>query len=68
MDLSTKADTNLYIWRMLDDASIASWDWNLDGQHSTYHAVFPRAWTIYDGKSWFLCKKSGSNILGEQAN
>jgi hypothetical protein len=21
----------------------------LSGQHSTYHALFPRAWTIYDG-------------------
>jgi non-lysosomal glucosylceramidase len=33
-----------------DDCGIASWDWNLDGAHSTYHALFPRAWTIYDGK------------------
>ncbi|XP_057864285.2 uncharacterized protein LOC131072213 isoform X2 [Cryptomeria japonica] len=29
---------------------IRSWDWNLDGQHSTYHALFPRAWTVYDGE------------------
>ncbi|XP_068652422.1 uncharacterized protein [Aristolochia californica] len=29
---------------------ITSWDWNLSGQHSTYHALFPRAWTIYDGE------------------
>ncbi|PSR84748.1 Non-lysosomal glucosylceramidase [Actinidia chinensis var. chinensis] len=29
---------------------ISSWGWNLSGQHSTYHALFPRAWTIYDGE------------------
>ncbi|CAM6099912.1 unnamed protein product [Calypogeia fissa] len=33
-----------------DECGIASWDWNLDGAHSTYHALFPRAWTIYDGE------------------
>ncbi|KAL3507351.1 hypothetical protein ACH5RR_032733 [Cinchona calisaya] len=32
------------------DQGISSWGWNLDGQHSTYHALFPRAWTIYDGE------------------
>ncbi|KAH7662725.1 Glucosylceramidase protein [Dioscorea alata] len=32
------------------DKGISSWDWNLSGQHSTYHALFPRAWTIYDGE------------------
>ena len=31
------------------DKGISSWGWNLNGQHSTYHALFPRAWTIYDG-------------------
>ncbi|MQM17314.1 hypothetical protein Taro_050281 [Colocasia esculenta] len=31
------------------DEGISSWGWNLSGQHSTYHALFPRAWTIYDG-------------------
>ncbi|KAL5199317.1 hypothetical protein ABZP36_020520 [Zizania latifolia] len=31
-----------------DDSGISSWDWNLSGQHSTYHALFPRAWTVYD--------------------
>ncbi|KAI3915625.1 hypothetical protein MKX01_015450 [Papaver californicum] len=34
----------------LGDQGISSWNWNLSGQHSTYHAVFPRAWTIYDGE------------------
>ncbi|KAK9081357.1 hypothetical protein Syun_031136 [Stephania yunnanensis] len=33
-----------------DDHGISSWGWNLSGQHSTYHALFPRAWTIYDGE------------------
>ncbi|CAK9141462.1 unnamed protein product [Ilex paraguariensis] len=32
------------------DHDISSWGWNLSGQHSTYHALFPRAWTIYDGE------------------
>ncbi|KAF5452152.1 hypothetical protein F2P56_027182 [Juglans regia] len=32
------------------DQGISSWGWNLNGQHSTYHALFPRAWTIYDGE------------------
>ncbi|KAI4338292.1 hypothetical protein L6164_016634 [Bauhinia variegata] len=36
--------------RKADDEGISSWGWNLSGQHSTYHALFPRAWTIYDGE------------------
>ncbi|KAM6565447.1 hypothetical protein CsatA_024575 [Cannabis sativa] len=36
--------------RKVGDQGISSWDWNLNGQHSTYHALFPRAWTIYDGE------------------
>ncbi|CAI9770156.1 unnamed protein product [Fraxinus pennsylvanica] len=38
---------------VLNDSSasgIGSWDWNLGGQSSTYHALFPRAWTVYDGE------------------
>ncbi|CAK9147309.1 unnamed protein product [Ilex paraguariensis] len=38
---------------VLKDSSafgIASWDWNLSGQNSTYHALFPRAWTEYEGE------------------
>ncbi|KAL5713234.1 glucosylceramidase [Ranunculus cassubicifolius] len=27
---------------------IGSWDWNLTGQNSTYHALYPRAWTVYN--------------------
>ncbi|KAL2325024.1 hypothetical protein Fmac_024082 [Flemingia macrophylla] len=36
-----------------DDQGISSWGWNLSGQHSTYHALFPRAWTIYDEFPWW---------------
>ncbi|PON63758.1 Beta-glucosidase GBA2-type [Parasponia andersonii] len=32
------------------DQGLSSWGWNLSGQYSTYHALFPRAWTIYDGE------------------
>ncbi|CAI9101520.1 OLC1v1038860C1 [Oldenlandia corymbosa var. corymbosa] len=31
-------------------SGIGSWDWNLEGNRSTYHALFPRAWTVYDGE------------------
>lgn len=37
-----------------DEQGISSWGWNLNGQHSTYHALFPRAWTVYDGIFIFL--------------
>eukprot|EP00897_Mesotaenium_endlicherianum_P001001 jgi/Mesen1/10901/ME000095S10238 len=33
-----------------DGVGIGSWGWHMSGSHSTYHAVFPRAWTIYDGE------------------
>ncbi|KAJ7967972.1 Non-lysosomal glucosylceramidase [Quillaja saponaria] len=29
-------------------SGIGSWDWNLSGHSSTYHALFPRAWTVYE--------------------
>ncbi|KAJ4838985.1 hypothetical protein Tsubulata_017390 [Turnera subulata] len=29
---------------------IGSWDWNLKGNNSTYHALYPRAWTVYQGE------------------
>ncbi|XBJ17036.1 hypothetical protein VPH35_008537 [Triticum aestivum] len=32
------------------DDGISSWDWKLRGARSTYHALFPRAWTVYDGE------------------
>lgn len=31
-------------------SGIGSWDWNLGGQNSSYHALYPRAWTVYDGE------------------
>ncbi|KAL5559864.1 hypothetical protein UlMin_036075 [Ulmus minor] len=31
-------------------SGIESWDWNLKAEKCTYHARFPRAWTIYDGE------------------
>ncbi|XP_059651106.1 uncharacterized protein LOC132298754 [Cornus florida] len=31
-------------------SGIGSWDWNLNGCNSTYHALFPRAWTVYEGE------------------
>ncbi|KAH7439550.1 hypothetical protein KP509_04G066500 [Ceratopteris richardii] len=34
----------------IENLALSSWDWNMEGQHSSYHAVFPRAWTIYDGE------------------
>lgn len=33
-----------------DSSGVSSWSWNLNGQHCSYHALFPRAWTIYDGE------------------
>ncbi|XP_076896835.1 uncharacterized protein LOC143549958 [Bidens hawaiensis] len=29
---------------------IGSWDWNFSGHYSTYHALYPRAWTEYEGE------------------
>ncbi|KAK7376394.1 hypothetical protein VNO78_34679 [Psophocarpus tetragonolobus] len=29
-------------------SGIESWDWNINGDSSTYHALYPRAWTIYE--------------------
>ncbi|XP_039807685.1 non-lysosomal glucosylceramidase-like isoform X2 [Panicum virgatum] len=31
-------------------AGIGSWDWKLKEDKCTYHALFPRSWTIYDGE------------------
>jgi hypothetical protein len=42
-------------FRKCNDSGISSWDWNLSGQHSTYHALFPRAWTVYDGMPSWSC-------------
>jgi non-lysosomal glucosylceramidase len=26
---------------------LSGWEWNLSGEKSTYHALYPRAWTVY---------------------
>ncbi|KAK0589793.1 hypothetical protein LWI29_018592 [Acer saccharum] len=31
-------------------SGIGSWDWNLKGDKSTYHALYPRSWTVYEGE------------------
>ncbi|GMY07917.1 non-lysosomal glucosylceramidase-like [Fagus crenata] len=31
-------------------SGIETWDWNLNGGKCTYHALFPRAWTTYEGE------------------
>jgi hypothetical protein len=38
-----------FVLRKSTDDGISSWDWKLKGDRSTYHALFPRAWTVYDG-------------------
>lgn len=30
-----------------DDGALATWRWDMDGSQATYHALFPRAWTVY---------------------
>ncbi|CAH8332020.1 unnamed protein product [Eruca vesicaria subsp. sativa] len=30
------------------DFGISSWDWNMKGDKSTYHALYPRSWTVYN--------------------
>jgi len=27
---------------------LGAWRWAFDGAHATYHALYPRAWTVYD--------------------
>lgn len=53
LDTHTCTQIHLYLFfrssKKPDDQGISSWGWNLSGQHSTYHALFPRAWTVYDG-------------------
>lgn len=34
----------------VDKAGIGSWDWKLKEKNCTYHALFPRSWTVYDGE------------------
>lgn len=42
--------TDIVFLKSGNEASgIGSWDWNLKGDNSTYHALFPRAWSVYEG-------------------
>lgn len=36
--------------KMSHASGIKSWDWNLKGDDCTYHALYPRAWTVYNGE------------------
>lgn len=38
------------LFREGNDSGIRSWDWKLKGHNSTYHALYPRAWTVYEGE------------------
>jgi non-lysosomal glucosylceramidase len=29
------------------DKTLAAWQWGMDASQATYHALFPRAWTVY---------------------
>lgn len=39
----------MWINRESSPSGIGSWDWKLNGHNSTYHALYPRAWTVYEG-------------------
>ncbi len=32
-----------------DSPALAGWVWGMPGTEATYHALFPRAWTVYEG-------------------
>ncbi|GJN12628.1 hypothetical protein PR202_ga30923 [Eleusine coracana subsp. coracana] len=34
----------------IDKAGVGSWDWKLKEKNCTYHGLFPRSWTVYDGE------------------
>lgn len=44
-----KNSLELFKCRGSNISGIGSWDWNMSGQNSTYHALYPRSWTIYNG-------------------
>lgn len=56
------------MWMNSDTSAsgIGSWDWNLGGRNSTYHALFPRAWTIYDGNLMLIYYTLYPGILLKQ--
>ncbi|KAI5003148.1 hypothetical protein ZWY2020_030308 [Hordeum vulgare] len=41
---------NADVLKGIDKAGIGSWDWNLKEKNCTYHGLFPRSWTVYDGE------------------
>ncbi|VVB11773.1 unnamed protein product [Arabis nemorensis] len=44
-------DNGGYLCRGQDpNMGIESWDWNMTGEKSTYHALYPRSWTVYEGE------------------
>ncbi|XP_020701306.1 non-lysosomal glucosylceramidase isoform X1 [Dendrobium catenatum] len=47
---SVLSPRNAQIPRGSRNPGIESWDWNLSGEKSTYHALYPRSWTVYDGE------------------
>ncbi|KAF2293932.1 hypothetical protein GH714_005765 [Hevea brasiliensis] len=48
--LMTNLMNVMFILRESTVSGIGSWDWNLKGENSTYHALYPRSWTIYEGE------------------
>ncbi|KAJ1692237.1 hypothetical protein LUZ63_008935 [Rhynchospora breviuscula] len=36
--------------KKIKSSFINSWDWNLNEKKCTYHALYPRSWTVYDGE------------------
>ncbi|XP_078158486.1 uncharacterized protein LOC144554115 isoform X2 [Carex rostrata] len=36
--------------KQIKSSFINSWDWNLNEKKCTYHALYPRSWTVYDGE------------------
>jgi hypothetical protein len=47
---SWSINVQILFYRGTGKAGIGSWDWKLKEDKCTYHALFPRSWTIYDGK------------------
>lgn len=41
---------NADVLKGIDKAGIGSWDWKLKEKNCTYHGLFPRSWTVYNGE------------------
>ncbi|GAB2235011.1 hypothetical protein Droror1_Dr00004288 [Drosera rotundifolia] len=46
----SNAPKSVFMNRECSAEGIRSWDWNLKGHNATYHALYPRAWTVYEGE------------------